>query len=81
MRVTIKNLEVRGKEKKESNKGREYLIVRCEDDTGKAYEFYDPNIENFDFYKKGIMIDMIAELSQYRGRWNVRVSSFEQIKE
>lgn len=49
MIATIKNLEIRGKEKKVSQKThREYLIVRVEDETGKPTELLDWNVENLE---------------------------------
>ena len=81
MKIKINNLEVRGKEQKQSAKGNDYLIVRCEDDTGKLYEFYDPSVENFDYYTKGQMIEMIADLNQYRGNWQLSVASIKHITE
>lgn len=63
MIVTTNNLEIRGKERKISNKtGKEYLIVRAEDDTGKVIEFLDWNTENFDRYKKGITVNFKLNL-------------------
>lgn len=79
MKIKINNLEVRGKEQKESQKGNQYIIARCEDDTGQLYEFYDPNIENFEYYQKGQMIEMIADLTQYRGSWSLKVASIKHL--
>lgn len=45
--------EIRGKEKKVSAKGNEYIVVRTEDERGVCNELCDRDMENFDFYKKG----------------------------
>lgn len=77
MKIKINDLEVRGKEKKQSSKGNDYIIARCEDETGKLYEFYDPNLDNFEYYQKGQMIEMSADLTQYRGNWQLKVISIK----
>lgn len=76
MIVTAKDLEIRGKEKKISNKtNKEYLIIRVEDETGKTIELLDWNIENFDRYKKGTTA--IFELNLDIGRYiNISIRDF-----
>lgn len=76
MIVTAKGLEIRGKEKKVSNKtNREYLIVRVDDETGKNIELLDWNIENFERYKKGIVADF--ELNLDIGKYiNISIKDF-----
>jgi len=77
MKIKINDLEVRGKEEKQSAKGNDYIIARCEDETGKLYEFYDPNPDNFEYYQKGQMIEMVADLTQYSGNWQLKVISIK----
>lgn len=73
-------LEIRGKEKKISQKDKEYLIVRCEDiETGEAYELYEPNAENYEYYKRGSEAIFNFELSQYRGNWQIKILDFKLI--
>lgn len=79
MKIKINDLEVRGKEQKQSAKGKDYIIARCEDETGQLYEFYDPNIDNLDYYVKGQQIEMVADLTQYRGNWQLAVSSIKHV--
>lgn len=63
MIVEAKKLEVRGVEKRMSKKSNdEYLIVRVEDETGKAYELLDRDVENMSAYKRGIECDLTLEL-------------------
>lgn len=76
MIVKTNGLEIRGKEKKISNKtNREYLIVRVEDETGKTTELLDWNVENYDRYKKGA--NATFELNLDIGRFiNISVKDF-----
>ena len=53
MNLVAKNVEIRGKEKKVSQQGKEYLIVRVEDEAGRSSELYDPNVGNDTLYVKG----------------------------
>lgn len=81
MRALVKNLEIRGKEQKTSQKGNDYLIIRVEDDTGLSYELYEPDIEKLEFYKKGQVADFYLKLSTYRKNWQVKVDSFTYTEE
>lgn len=75
----FEDLEIRGYEQKTSQKGKDYLIVRAEDSTGKLNELYDPNIENAEFYKRGTVADFYlkVELGRYT---NISIADFK-IKE
>ena len=53
MNLVAKNVEIRGKEKKVSQQGKEYLIVRVEDEAGRSSELYVPNVGNDGLYLKG----------------------------
>ncbi len=77
MIATIKNLEIRGKEKKVSQKThREYLIVRVEDETGKSTELLDWNVENLERYKQRSIADF--ELNLDIGKYiNISVKDFK----
>lgn len=79
MKAMIKNLEVRGYEEKESQKGNKYLIVRAEDTTGKLYEFYEPDYERKEYYKRGQEVNMTIDLTQYKGNWQVNIVDIEHI--
>ncbi len=76
MIVTAKDLEIRGKEKKISNKtNKEYLIVRVEDETGKSTELLDWNVENYDRYKRGTIATF--ELNLDIGKYiNISIKDF-----
>ncbi|OUN59240.1 hypothetical protein [Faecalitalea cylindroides] len=63
MIVETKNLEIRGVEKRTSKKSEEeYLIVRVEDETGRAYELLDRDVENMSIYKRGVECDLTLDL-------------------
>lgn len=63
MIVEAKNLEIRGVEKRTSKKTEEeYLIVRVEDETGRAYELLDRDVENMSIYKRGVECDLTLDL-------------------
>lgn len=63
MIVEAKNIEIRGVEEKQSKKTEnEYLIVRVEDETGRAYELLDRDVENKECYKRGIQCDLTLDL-------------------
>lgn len=63
MIVEAKNLEIRGVEKRTSKKSEEeYLIVRVEDETGRAYELLDRDVENMSVYKRGVECDLTLDL-------------------
>lgn len=53
MRAKSDEMEIRGKETKTSKAGKEYIIVRVEDETGKVYELCDHNMTRLDEYRKG----------------------------
>ncbi|MCM1263528.1 MAG: hypothetical protein NC313_12505 [Butyrivibrio sp.] len=76
MIVIAKDLEIRGKEKKVSNKtNREYLIVRVEDETGKTTELLDWNTENYERYQKGLTANF--ELNLDIGKYiNISIKDF-----
>lgn len=58
-----RNLEIRGVEKRTSKKSDgEYLIVRVEDETGRAYELLDRDVENMSAYKRGVECNLTLDL-------------------
>lgn len=71
MNLVAKNVEIRGKEKKVSqSQGKEYLIVRVEDEAGRSSELYDPNVENEGLYKKGMTGDFLL---------NVKIGKYSKV--
>ena len=61
--VTLKNAEVRGVERKTSNKGNEYLIVRIDDERGERSELLDRDVDNEQYYKRGTFGDFLLHVS------------------
>lgn len=70
MNLVAKNVEIRGKEKKLSQQGKEYLIVRVEDEAGRSSELYDPNIGNEGLYVKGTTGDFFL---------NVKIGKYSKV--
>jgi hypothetical protein len=71
MNLKAINVEIRGKEKKVSqSQGKEYLIVRVEDEAGRSSELYDPNVENEGLYKKGMTGDFLL---------NVKIGKYSKV--
>lgn len=62
MRVTTDEMEIRGKEVKTSKAGKDYIIVRAEDETGKLYELCDRNMARLDEYRKGRTCKLILDI-------------------
>ena len=64
MIVKAENLEIRGVEKKTSKRTKdEYLVVRVEDTTGRGYELLDREVDNIQYYQRGIQCDMTIDLN------------------
>ena len=68
MRVTTDVVEIRGKEVRTSKAGKDYIIVRAEDDAGKLYELCDRNMARLDEYTKGRTCKLVldVEVSGYK---------------
>lgn len=63
MRVTTDEVEIRGKEVKTSQIGKEYIIVRAEDETGKIAEICDKTMSRLDEYRKGRTCRLILDIN------------------
>lgn len=61
--VTLKNAEVRGVERKTSNKGNEYLVVRIDDERGERSELLDRDVDNEKYYKRGTFGDFMLHIT------------------
>lgn len=66
-------MEIRGKETKISKAGKEYIVVRAEDETGLTYELCDKNIDNFERYKKGKACRLILDLTINKQFTNINI--------
>ena len=71
--VTLKNAEVRGVERKTSNKGNEYLVVRIDDERGERSELLDRDVDNEKYYKRGTFGDFLLHVSIAKyAKWEIR---------
>lgn len=67
MRVKIENIEVRGKEVKESKQNdSKYMVIRFDDEAGERYEIIDRDMNRESLYTRGLVGDIVAELKQGR---------------
>ena len=73
MRVTTDAMEIRGKEVKTSKAGKEYIIVRAEDDAGKLYELCDHNTARVDEYSKGRTCKLTLDIDFGKSWTNVSI--------
>jgi len=62
MILTTELMEIRGKERKTSKQGNEYIVVRAEDEAGKLYELCDKHVDRFDSYTKGLSCKLRLDL-------------------
>lgn len=62
MKAKIENVNIRGHETKTNKNGEPYVIVRFEDETGKAYELVDKDVERADFYKRNTDMDLTVTI-------------------
>lgn len=81
MIVKLENIEIRGHEVKESKKdGKKYMVVRYEDETGKSYEIVDRDMDNEQYYKRGTVGHIYANLTIRPNFTNIEVTRFEAVK-
>lgn len=79
MKATIKNAEIRGFEKKINKQGDPYLLVRLEDETGKAEELVDKNIEHENIYHRGLLADVTINID--KGKYmTIRIENVEPVE-
>lgn len=63
MKAMIENVNIRGCEAGVNKKGEPYLIVRFEDETGKAYELIDKEMDRQVYYKRNTDMDLTVDIS------------------
>lgn len=63
MRVTMINAEIRGHEIKTNKNNEPYVLVRVEDETGKAEELCDKDTSRAEYYKRGTIGDITLDIS------------------
>lgn len=78
MIVKIENIEIRGSEVKESKKdGKPYMIIRFEDETGKAHEIIDRDMDRQSYYVRGTVGDIWADLDIGKSFTRFNVTEFK----
>lgn len=78
MKVRIENIEIRGREEKISKKDdKPYLIVRFEDETGLSHEILDRDMERAEYYQRGTVGDIIADLRMGKNFTTLSVLDFK----
>jgi hypothetical protein len=76
MKAIIENINIRGCEPKENKKGEPYLLVRFEDEYGKASELVDKDMERQPFYKRNTDGTLIVDIEV--GRYtSIRIVDFK----
>ena len=63
MKATIENINIRGCEPKENKNGEPYLLVRFADETGKACELVDKDMDRQPFYKRNTDGTLTVDIS------------------
>lgn len=79
-KATIENLEIRGKEIKEGKTGN-YAIVKFDDEAGERLEFIDRNEERFDYYKRGVICNVILQVNNNAKYTNFTITDMKQIND
>lgn len=59
----IENVNIRGCEAGTNKKGEPYLIVRFEDEAGKAYELIDKDMDRQPYYKRNTDMNLVVDIS------------------
>ena len=77
-KATIENLEIRGKEIKEGKTGN-YAIVKFDDEAGERLEFIDRNEERFDYYKRGLICNVVLQVNSTPKYTNFTIVDMKQI--
>ena len=81
MKATIENINIRGCEPKENKKnGEPYLLVRFEDETGKACELVDKDMERQPFYKRDTDGTLVVDIDIGKQFTTIRITDFKVSK-
>lgn len=80
MKAIINNINIRGCEPKENKNGEPYLLVRFEDETGKACELVDKDMERQPYYKRNTDGTLTVDISI--GKYTtIRIIDFKEDKQ
>lgn len=78
--ATIHNVNIRGCEAKTAKNGSEYLLVRFEDETGRASELVDKDMSRQPYYKRDTDMDLVINIDEGRNFTNVRIIDAVELK-
>ena len=63
LKMVVENVNIRGAELRTSKNGNsQYLIVRFEDETGRAQELIDRDLERQEFYKRDTQGNLVVNV-------------------
>lgn len=79
MKAIINDVEIRGHEAKANKNGEPYLIVRFEDETGKAHELVDKDMDRQEYYKRGKIGTLTVDITTGKYQ-NIRIIDFQENK-
>lgn len=80
MKAKIENANIRGCEARENKNGEPYLLVRFEDETGKAHELVDKCMDRQKYYKRNIDMDLSIDIDQGRKFTTIRIIDAKELK-
>lgn len=81
LKATIQNVNIRGREERENKKGEPYCLVRFEDETGKANELIDKDMERAKFYNRDTEGDLVISIEKSSKYTNIRIIDFKMRKD
>lgn len=73
MKAVVQNVNIRGCEARANAKGEPYLLVRFEDETGKAHELVDKDMERQAGYKRNTDMSLYIDIDQGRKYTTIRI--------
>ena len=80
MKAVICNALIRGHEVKTNAQGGQYVLVRYEDETGKAETIVDKEISRAEFYTRDKTMDLYIDIDQGRKFTTIRVIDAKEVK-
>lgn len=79
MKAVIHNTNIRGCEARTNSKGEPYLLVRFEDECGKAYELVDKDMDRQSGYKRNTDMDLYIDIDQGRKFTTIRIIEAKEV--
>lgn len=79
MKAVIHNTNIRGCEARTNGKGEPYLLVRFEDETGKAHELVDKDMDRQGAYKRNTDMDLYIDIDQGRKFTTIRIIEAKEV--